>query len=214
MTDSILVVTTCTKRKAPGPRGGAVPAECLYVGEQHRRLMVGVRYYRSAPTHRQLELKILSAGHGVLPASRRLVPYERTFSGLPGAEIERRARTLAIPTQARTLLAKPRALILLLLSADYLRAAELNDATPLGGPAIVFGGASAAKRFGSHGSLALVRPSAEQAQRFSCGLVGLKGELAARLLVLLARRPRLLTHLPGETELLELLAASPLPSTR
>lgn len=204
---SILILTACTKLKAAGVRGGAVPAERLYIGAQHRRLMAGVHYFRATCSKYELDLKILSAGYGVLAASRRLRPYEKSFVGLSAPQLERQARALQIPTRCRSLLAEPHSLILLLLGASYLRAASLDPSTTLGGPTIAFGGTQLSRRLDGTPLLKVVAAGPEEARRFSCGLVGLKGELAARLLRSVAQRPELVSGLanPG-FDVLELLS--------
>src|SRR5262249_3663530 len=58
----MLIITTCTSKKATLSEDERVPAEQLYQGEQHRRLMGGVRALRAARPDRDLDLRILSAG--------------------------------------------------------------------------------------------------------------------------------------------------------
>jgi hypothetical protein len=97
----IVVVTSCTGEKAASPaypltleefeEGGARlarrqaelaayqrPAAALYTGQQHVRLMRGVQTFRdvlaTASVPPKLELWILSAGYGLVPEGRLLVP--------------------------------------------------------------------------------------------------------------------------------------------
>src|SRR5687768_7001072 len=66
-----------------------LPAENLYTGQQHVRLMQGVRRFRELVATRngdgsdRLDLLILSAGYGFLRADRAVAPYECTFEGMP-----------------------------------------------------------------------------------------------------------------------------------
>lgn len=189
-TGRILVVTSCTGLKTIGAGDAPVPAERLYRGEQHRRLMLGVDAFRAAATGYDLDLRILSAGHGLVEGGQTLGCYDTTFSGLSRGEISRRSQALDIPQGIRRLLAERYSLAMLLLGGDYMQAAAISADTRFGGPAVAFSGPAAAGRL-PHPFLKVVPAGKEEARRFSCGLVGLKGELGRRLLDLLARRPEL-----------------------
>jgi hypothetical protein len=129
----ILILTTCTGAKAvaheraltlPDFQRGAghiaarekelagllTPAEELYTGQQHARLMRGVRALRNIPLANgtptpAVDLFILSAGYGWVPGSRELAPYECTFTGMSAAALHRWAETLGVPAQTRCFLA-------------------------------------------------------------------------------------------------------------
>jgi hypothetical protein len=186
----ILVITSCTGLKTIGAGDAPVPAERLYRGEQHRRLMLGVEAFRAAATGYDLDLRILSAGHGLVEGAQALGFYDATFSGLSRGEIGRRSQALDLPISIRRLLAERYSLAVLLLGGDYMQAAAIHADTRFGGPAMAFSGPTVARRLG-HPSLKVVPVGKEEARRFSCGLVGLKGELGRRLLHLLASRPEL-----------------------
>jgi hypothetical protein len=194
---SIRVISSCTSLKVIGGGDEPVAAERLYAGEQHRRLMRGVTTFRTAETGLDLDLWIVSAGHGLVHGDVPLPHYDTSFAGLSRGEIERRAAALDIPAATAALLSKPAALTLLLLGEDYAHAAALGPKTTLGGATLAFGGASAATRLRGLPRLKVVPAGKAEARRFSCGLVGLKGELAGRLLGCLAQRPQLL-HQVGE----------------
>jgi hypothetical protein len=190
MTDanSLLILSTCTATKASEATHVAVRAEELYAGQQHRRLMSGVRVYRDAgEPGGPLDLHIVSAGHGVVAASEPLRSYDATFTGMRRAQLQRRAARLRVPRAVSDLLARPRRLAVLLLGEDYLHAAHLHATTALGAPTIVFTSPGGARRLPASPQLHPIPLDNRDAQRFSCGLVALKGELAARLLVSLAR---------------------------
>jgi hypothetical protein len=188
---TVLVLTSCTGRKDPAALSGQVAAECLYIGEQHRRLMRGVHALRESPSALDVDLRILSAGHGVVKGSRRLKTYDASFSGLGGPAIDEEAERLRIRTSLRNLLRRDHALILLLLGEDYMRAAGIGSTTKLGGPTIAFGGRWLERR-GEDLPLRVVPAGREEARHYSCGVVGLKGELAARLLEVIAREPEVI----------------------
>ncbi len=164
------------------------PAENLYSGMQHVRLMRGITVARTAPMG--VDLKIVSAGYGVVEPDRKIAPYEATFIGMGKAAVHDWARQLDIPKAVRTALAVPNDLALVLLGDDYLTACELDDKIKLGGPTLVFCGKASAARLPKLPNLYPVLLSNADAKRFSCGLVGLKGEVAARLLEAIAADPK------------------------
>ena len=105
--NSILILSACTATKAAAASEAAVPAEELYAGQQHRRLMRGVSAYRNAGQPAgPLALHIVSAGHGVVPASERLRSYDATFTGMPRPHLRRRAARLGVPRAVSDLLAR------------------------------------------------------------------------------------------------------------
>ena len=212
---SVLVLTSCTGLKAADSPAGRTPAERLYVGEQHRRVMRGVEAFRGVSSGYKLDLKIISAGYGIIDGAEAVPLYDASFAGLGAAEIDRRSEALGIPQDCRALLAAPRALTLVLLGGDYLRASALGPDAALGGPAIVFGGAQASRLLTDNAQIRVIAAGREEARRFSCGLVGLKGELGGRLLELLAREPGLLPELGNPAlDVLGLLAPASSPPVR
>jgi hypothetical protein len=191
----VLVITSCTGTKTPLAPSRRVAAEDLYAGEQHRRLMRGVRVFRSLRSDLTLDLRILSAGHGLVRGDAPLEPYDATFSGLTEAELVARSESLGVAEAVAQVLSQPFELVLLLLGDDYLRAASLGPQLALGGPALAFCGRTAARRLGPIDGLKTVPTTNHEARRFSCGLVGLKGELGARTLTGLAGEPDRLSEL-------------------
>lgn len=198
--DDLLVLTSCTALKRESQVNGGEPvrstAESLYRGQQHIRLMRGVRAYRQAGRPAgPLKLRILSAFYGLLPATREVVPYDHTFQGLPRNVIRSQAEKLRLPEEVGALLQRPFAMGLLLLGDDYLRACELPRDLELGGPTIAFCSPAVARRMPALDQLRVVSVANAQAARFSCGLIGLKGELGGRALGVLSEAPERLTEL-------------------
>ena len=159
------------------------PAEDLYSGQQHIRLMRGVAAFRSnkknSPT---LDLMVLSAGYGLVNAKTPLAPYEATFQGMRALHLRKWADTLEIPAAIRKALKAPYDLALILLGDNYLSACNFDDHVSLGGPTLLLCGTRMATKLPDLGALHVVPLSNREAKRFSCGLVALKGELAARVL--------------------------------
>jgi hypothetical protein len=206
---SILVLSACTASKSTDGRARSRLAEELYAGQQHRRLMRGVDAYRAAgEPGGTLELQILSAGHGVIAAATLLESYDATFAGLRRPQIRRRAKRLGVPGAVARLLKQRRRLALLLLGENYLHAAQLNVGTALGAPTLVLTSPRGAARLASLPQLHPIALDNRDAERFSCGLIALKGELTARLLMKLSNVPD--AQVPVKrTDLLTWLQASP-----
>ncbi|MHA7816157.1 MAG: tRNA-guanine transglycosylase DpdA [Pseudohaliea sp.] len=178
------------KRREKSLASSLRPAGELYSGLQHQRLMRGIGALQG---HKKIEVDfwILSAGYGLVPASQKLAPYETTFAGMKKPELQSWANQLQVPRQFRDLVAQPYDLGVVLLGNDYLQACSLDDQIHLGGPTLFLTGkASAARMPRIRGARALVLSNAE-AKRYRCGLVGLKGEIAARLLESIANNPDL-----------------------
>lgn len=233
----IVVITSCTGektvaapdhlqladfRKGPAHVAGRmkalaaslVPAEALYSGQQHRRLMRGVVALRKAGTA-SVDLHILSAGYGLVPADRPLAPYEATFQGMGRAELRSWADALAVPAQFRAALAAPFDLALVLLGDDYLDACALDAQLATAGPVLMFCGAGMGRRLPRIPALRPVALGNAEARRFSCGLVALKGELAARILERVATDPGFAARLVFAPDPLAALEAdAQAPATR
>jgi hypothetical protein len=236
----ILVITSCTGEKSVSSEGALMledfkqgrrhvsrrekelkdllcPAESLYTGQQHVRLMRGVQAFRESRLSSNgddvLDLEILSAGYGIVSGATRLAPYEATFQGMPKGELREWARELGIPAAFRKTVAGPYDLGLILLGDDYLSTCELDGSVEFGGPTLLFCGGSTRKRLPD---LANVRPvvlSNPEAKRFSCGLVALKGELACRLLSRLATDTKFSSELWKAKDVLTLVQQQPAAST-
>ena len=116
----VTVITTCTSRKAAG---SAVRAERLYEGEQHRRLMEGVRFLRAI---RPVKTWVISAKAGIVAGDEALDPYDESFTGLRPSELQRRATVLRIPERIRAITSEPSAFNLVLLGSQYFDAARLG----------------------------------------------------------------------------------------
>ena len=204
----VLVITSCTGEKAVSrPDGLTTPdflsgpdhlaarhaelaehlrsARDLYSGQQHLRLMRGVRHAEASGSV-AVDLRVLSAGYGLVSGDADLAPYECTFRWMKRADLREHARAVGIPEAVRAALAEPADLALVLLGDDYLEACALDDDVRTAAPTVVFCGKRAASRLpaldGPRGPARVQVLSNAEAKRFSCGLVALKGELGARVL--------------------------------
>ena len=72
-----------------------LPAEEMYTGQQHLRLMNGVRAaVASDKRNCSVVLYILSAGYGLIEGKRSIAPYECTFSGMKRPQLREWADAL------------------------------------------------------------------------------------------------------------------------
>lgn len=164
-------------------------AEELYTGQQHVRLLRGIREARQLAPWLQVDLHIVSAGYGLVSGQVQLPPYEVTFSSMSKSGIKQWASELGIPGAFRDLVAKPYDLIVLLLGDKYLCACQLDSSIEFGGPTLAFSSSSASSILGTIPKVTAVPVTAADSRRdqFSCPLIALKGELGRRLLFGLAR---------------------------
>lgn len=197
MSRRILVISSCTATKQRETCDGQVRwAESLYTGQQHMRLMRGIKEYRAARQPAgQLRFHILSALHGFISPRTPLSSYDHSFFGLPAETIRRLGRERNVPEDIRTVLGEPFDLGLLLLSDPYLHACDLDADVELGGPLIGFCSPAAARRLPKIAELRTIVLANAEARRFSCGLVALKGELGGGLLSRLAAEPEEIDNL-------------------
>lgn len=211
MSGGVLVVSSCTATKLQMPSGQARWAESLYTGQQHMRLMRGIKQYRRAGRPAgELCFKILSAYHGLLSARRSISSYDHSFSGLPTAIIREQGREKKVPSDMRKLLRRPFDLGLLLLGDPYLRACDLDVDVELGGQLLCFCSPAVARRMPAIPRLRTVPLANAEARRFSCGLIALKGELGGRLLSRLAVEPEMIDSLASpRTDILRWLESAP-----
>jgi hypothetical protein len=210
MSGNILVVSSCTATKLDVPDGQTRWAESLYAGQQHMRLMRGIKEYRAEeqPAGR-LSFRILSAFHGLISPRASVYSYDHSFSGLPVQTIRQQAREKNVPDDIRKILGKPFDLGLLLLGDPYLRACDLDADVKLGGPLISLCSPAAAKRLPKIAGLRTITLTNTEARHFSCSLVALKGELGGRLLIRLATEPEEIVNLtPTNADVLGWLQAS------
>ena len=153
----------------------------MYSGEQHVRLMRGVEESRKSGKN-QIDFHVLSAGYGLIAEDRMVAPYEITFATMKTKELREWADTLNVPEDFRKVVSTPYDLAMILLGDNYLTACALDAKLKFGGPTLIFCGTGMAKKLPEMANVRVVSISNPEAKRFSCGLIGLKGELATRVL--------------------------------
>jgi hypothetical protein len=184
-----------------------VPAEELYRGQQHLRLMRGVEAARGLG--HLISVSIVSAGYGLLAGDDAVAAYECTFQGMPARERRAWASRLALVESVRVFLERPADAAIVLLGDDYLGACAPTRQLPGRVPTLVLCGARTALRMPPAVNVYPVVLHESDTRRFACGHVGLKGEVAGRLLAWLAAAPSRVEQL-GSLGLLEELARAPL----
>jgi hypothetical protein len=190
----IVVIAPCARVRMPEPADALVPAEELWDGPDHRTLMRGIAAYREAGEPAgPLDLRILSAGHGLVGATELVRGYEQTYDDLGPSALDQLAAARAIPVAVDALLRRPMRFGLTVLPEKYLRACALSPTLEPGGPVYAVCDAFSAERLPRS-----VRPvlSADRA------------EVGARLLEALAEDHRLLDELPLGELLRQLTAAA------
>jgi Family of unknown function (DUF6884) len=198
MTDRIRVITTCTSRKLapvdPGPlaalpglehHAAEVPAEELYTGEQHRRLMRGVNELRE---HQEVEVWVMSARAGLIAGDALIGAYDESFAGMDPAQLRLAADRLRIPQAFRDLVGQRVELTLVLTGNGYFDAAQLEAPVRWGGPTVVLASPSRVARLPAHRNLRSVAVSQSLAKQWSLPLTLLKGEIVRGILIALAHR--------------------------
>jgi hypothetical protein len=153
------------------------PASQLYRGRQHRLLMQGVELLRQTFGPESVEVKIISAGFGLVDEGQPLPPYNATFAGLPSSAIPPLARRLGIVQKMQTLLTGPYACAFFLLGESYLLSLGLPFATLPAFPCLFLAGPSSHKRIPRRSPYAFVRVGQDDSIAFRYNLVGLKGLL-------------------------------------
>lgn len=193
-----LVVTSCTSEKKFKPANQLVmddfidplrlakreealnkyrmTAGQMYTGVQHLRLIEGIERLRNMYGHDLVDLCIVSAGYGLLPEDKEIVPYEASFTTMGARKIKKWARFLKI---SETLNQKIKGynLVFFLLGKDYLSALDLPLEAGAEQKLIFLAGKSSKNLIPVNGPNYFIEVGKGEAKSFSYGLVGLKGYL-------------------------------------
>jgi hypothetical protein len=157
----------------------------------------------------RVSVSIVSAGYGLLAGDEPVAPYECTFQGVSVRERRQWAERLGLAASVDRLLKQPADAAIVLLGDDYFNACVPTGRLAPGAPTIVFCGARRALRLQPAPNVHAVVLRDPDTRRFACGQVGLKGEVAGRLLRWLAADPTHLKQLGSPRLLDELEEAAP-----
>ncbi len=167
----IVVVTSCTAKKKDRP----ARAELIYRGEQHLRLMRGVSHARAKGV--RVDVFIVSAKHGLIRGTDRIDPYNESFADMKRYERLEAYRKFDLDRRVGECL-RDYDLGLIALGEAY--------AEPIGfrrffyeAPTLRFVASPVQTKSAVYREVAAGK---DQAKAFACGLVGLKGEMAGRIL--------------------------------
>jgi Queuine tRNA-ribosyltransferase len=219
----ILVITSCTGEKLHKPEHQliqndfcsksqlqkrerslqkfACPAWQMYTGAQHLRLMEGIHLLRQVCHKAIIDLKILSAGYGLVDENRQIVPYEVTFNGMKRSEIDEWSSQLRIH-EAVEVAAQNYDLIFLLLGDSYLRAINFPIQTRRGQTVVALCSHKAQHQLQSLKAKTYILPLGNaEAKHYSYGLVGLKGFLFKQFANAVSLQKSLLKQIRSKPEL-------------
>ncbi|WP_155539352.1 DUF6884 domain-containing protein [Tolypothrix sp. PCC 7601] len=175
----------------------------MYTGLQHLRLMEGVDILRSRFGKEVVDVKIISAGYGLIPEDKVIVPYSVTFNSMKSDEISSWANFIGIHKDFQeTVIGYD--LVFVLLGDKYLRALNLPVEThPKQTFIILASNKSRNLVFLEDTNFELLTFSNADASRFGCALVGLKGQLLKLIASESRREPNLLSELYNNPKILE-----------
>ena len=145
----------------------------MYTGQQHLRVMRGLQKLRQAGL--SVDLKIVSAGYGLLNENTLIVPYEMTFIGMRKKEYQTWAQHLKLSeiTQYMRLYD----LVLVLLGKEYLRAIDFGVQFQHKGILIFISAAGAIEHIPTGPDIYTIALNNQTASRLGAGLVSLKGRI-------------------------------------
>ena len=173
-----------------------LPAGEMYTGQQHVRLMAGLEAIRSMKSSNiVVELYIFSAGYGLIHENRRIAPYDCTFNHLSSAQSGELMRRTKCADRFEEVLRQENDFTLILLGNAYLKLLNLSSPLQVSSPTLFFAGEKVSAQLRLSDSVQTLSLTNQDAQRFSCGMVGLKGEVAARILRSIAIDTRIVNSL-------------------
>lgn len=212
----VLVVTSCTGEKKFSPanqltqddfrtaktlkarekelKDFALPAAEMYTGMQHLRLMEGLRLLREKfPKGKAtFDLKIVSAGYGLIDENRKIVPYEVTYNTMKNPELDAWALQQGLHADLVKIL-PDYDFVFFLLGDKYLRACKLPFDVQKRQKYFFFTSGTTLKYFPKNdGKYWRLELSNADAKSFGYGLVGLKGFLFKKLAEVLVNDPQLM----------------------
>ncbi|MBO3459109.1 hypothetical protein G7B40_011880 [Aetokthonos hydrillicola Thurmond2011] len=220
----VLVITSCTAEKRFNPTNQltiedfkdpeklkarsltlsefACPAGQMYTGLQHLRVMEGINILRGCLGEKAVDLKIISAGYGLISEDEVIVPYSVTFNSMKSDEISSWADILKIHENFERAVIGYN-LIFVLLGDKYLRALKLPIETAPNQTFIFLASNKSINHIYSKAKHEVLTLSNADASRFGCALVGLKGQILKLIAAKIRKTPDLLETLYNQPEILE-----------
>lgn len=149
----------------------------MYTGDQHRYLMEGVRALRAACPGLEVDVRIVSAGYGLLQEHEDIAPYEVTFNDMGRREARAWATRQGVP-RALDEAARDAAGIVCCLGERYMDAIGAPSPRPIW--QVFFAKPDMRDDVAAVGGVFVPSGRAE-ATRYGAGLVALKGRMFQRL---------------------------------
>ena len=126
----ILFITGCTSSKSDEEK--LISAYCRYTGVASKQILTFFKdNCKSLDRVRFLDLYVLSAGYGLIPADGKIQNYNVTFAKKTSHQKEEMAQKLNLSLNFQKLLKQGYKLIILRLGNDYIQA--LNSVAPPNG---------------------------------------------------------------------------------
>lgn len=152
-----------------------VPADEMYTGQQHVRLMRGLKLIAdSSEENIKVDLKILSAGYGLLDGNSLIVPYEVTFSTMKAKPLREWADFLKIPEKVISAI-DGYDLAVFLLGKEYLKAINFPKSIETKCKMVFLTGKGSQSCLPKGPTVRTVFLGNKDAKRIGAGLVALKG---------------------------------------
>lgn len=168
----------------------------MYTGWQHVYLMRGVDRLRRTFGDDFVDVRILSAGYGLIEEDRAICPYNVTFNGMRKAEARAWARHLGVPRDVRAALRDVEVAIFL-LGSRYLDAIDPPIPARTGQRLILLAGPSELSRLAGAG-VVTVPAGTSEATTYGAGTVALKGKMFERFADALAGRRELFDEVTAD----------------
>ncbi|BCL80987.1 hypothetical protein ccbrp13_34520 [Ktedonobacteria bacterium brp13] len=154
-----------------------VPSAQLYRGRQHIEVMQGVELLRQAFGRNIVDVKIISAGFGLIDEDELVPPYNVTFAGLSAAKVFPIAKRLAIPQDLQAVLAQDYDCAFFLLGEEYLASIGLPFAHEPGFPCVFLASQALHNKIPKQFPYIHVCLGNPEATSFGSALISLKGLL-------------------------------------
>ncbi|MGE0085289.1 MAG: tRNA-guanine transglycosylase DpdA [Desulfococcaceae bacterium] len=196
----ILILTSCTGEKAHAPENRLIqedfqqmgspyfekrekelsaftlPAGEMYTGMQHVLLKKGLDLLRNSCPDIQFDMKIVSAGYGLLDEHTPIVPYEMTFSGMKAKDLRKWSDFLALPAKIPAALSGYDAVVFL-LGKEYLRSLDLSKNSDIPANCIFICGKCGQRHLPEGPRVHSLTLDNKDARRLGAPLVSLKGRV-------------------------------------
>ncbi|MFW5795389.1 MAG: DUF6884 domain-containing protein [Bacillota bacterium] len=192
-----LIITSCTSSKIEAPINSlkksdfankneyckkikqlnSYKAMNLYTGRQHLHLKEGVSLLKESFENEKFDVKIVSAGYGLINENKKIYPYNVSFSNMKAKEIDEWAKKLRIREDLDKAI-KDYKLIIFLLGTKYLRALRLPLDNVDTSQRLIFLASKTSKRFiPSSKEYIFLEVSQNDASLYGKNLIELKGYL-------------------------------------